>query len=488
MCSDLYPQNIEISGIVVDKDSGEVLEDVEVFIDNSSINTITDSEGRFTIMMNSNSKQSLIFSRFGYAFHTLPVKDLKNNLRIEMELEAEMMKELIIDKSAFSRKELMIAFKYFFLGNTKNAKKAKIENEDDIQLYFDTTTNTLIASADWPVRIQNKNLGYELSFYMETFAVQYNSKKLDPKKYSSTVFLGYTSYTKVKENKSIYNERMKIYENNAAAFFRHLVSNELSVDSFLLAVGGMTVNPDEYFTIESNENGAILFLKQKPTKKKPVISDDAFSKGIFNPNAIKEYTTEEIPFGIINMKTEEQSIIVFRKRYVRLDAQGNLEEPDAIYFGGYFGDLKMADMLPVDFIIEEKKERRKYNEEDLINDKMFQALVDRSHQFYTSEPYVRYSKLKNDFHKQTGQKSEDFHSEKNLTEWMKNKEEWNNENAVSELILLYKDVKQLENELSTEKNEIENAEAKFKEKYGETLFDTKYKELVIKKTLQSKMK
>src|SRR5690606_33865570 len=74
-------------------------------------------------------------------------------------------------------------FKNYFLGTTKNAKKASIENEKKILLDSDSKYGVLLASAKEPILIHNPNLGYTLDF--ELVEYEYNSRS------GSFYYLGY---------------------------------------------------------------------------------------------------------------------------------------------------------------------------------------------------------------------------------------------------------------------------------------------------------
>ncbi|HLV46034.1 MAG TPA: carboxypeptidase-like regulatory domain-containing protein [Flavobacterium sp.] len=143
-----------ISGTVMDE-KGTPLEYVSVFFDNSTTETQTDTNGNFSISIPENNRNLLVFSAFGYQYYVVENPKPQQNLKITLQLEDNEMEELVIDQTAFSRKEFLRAFRYFFIGNTKNAKRTKIVNEEVLSFYFDKSSNTFYAYADEPIKVEN---------------------------------------------------------------------------------------------------------------------------------------------------------------------------------------------------------------------------------------------------------------------------------------------------------------------------------------------
>src|SRR5690606_9323831 len=217
-----------ISGIVVDEKTQQPLSNVSVFFDNSTTGTLTATNGSFKIQIPPGNKSSLIFSFYGYEYFVIEEPKPQQQLKISLKLEENEMAELIIDQSPFSRKEMLSAFRYFFLGNTTNAKKAQILNEQNLSFYYDKNTYTLHAYADQPIKVDNKNLAYELSFHLEHFEVQFRRLTLEPQSYSTNCFLGYIHYRDTNKGKNrILKNRQKTYNEGATCFFKELIDEHL---------------------------------------------------------------------------------------------------------------------------------------------------------------------------------------------------------------------------------------------------------------------
>src|SRR5664280_2404130 len=81
------------------------------------------------------------------------------------------MKEVVIASKSLARrrKANMNLIKNIFLGTTENARKCKISNENDITFNYNSCRDTLKAFASKPILINNKALGYKISYYLDKF-------------------------------------------------------------------------------------------------------------------------------------------------------------------------------------------------------------------------------------------------------------------------------------------------------------------------------
>jgi len=164
-----------ISGIVYDKEKNEAIKDAYVFINESSIGTITDESGKFTLELNDLINLTLILSHISYENKSINIKESDNNIDTifliknsfilnEVVLKAEPNKKL--------RKKRLKRFENAFLGSDKNRPKIEILNPESI--FFYEKNGTLYAVAEDPIEIENKYLGYTINFFLEDFALQKN--------------------------------------------------------------------------------------------------------------------------------------------------------------------------------------------------------------------------------------------------------------------------------------------------------------------------
>lgn len=343
-----------ISGKIIDKTTKNPLENAYIFVENSSITSLSQKDGSFFIDLKG-LNNNVIVDYVGYKMYLLTKEELsQKNVVISLEPENEMLDEMVIITSPFTRKEMMKAFKIYFLGTTENGKSCKINNEEAINLYFDIQTNSLIAEAKEPLEILNKKLNYTVKFYLQNFTSNFNAKSLESYNNISTSFFGQSFYMDTTKNSTRSNKRRKeAYKNGISFFLKNLATGKLKEKKMQFYVDGLPVLEEDYFDIEKKSNSFSIHLIKVPEKEiKKLKTKSKFKKIVSHEDF--EYVKAPTNFNVLNLMNKNQSIIEFTSNKIDMDKYGNLLKPDQVLFGGYFGSLKVGDMLPIDFEISNK--------------------------------------------------------------------------------------------------------------------------------------
>jgi len=342
----------QISGKIVDTNTKKPIENAYVFVENTQIYTFSKTDGSYQIDLKG-SKNNIIFDYFGYDMYLLNNNGLdQKNTEITLNPTEEILQELVINKSPFSRKEMMKAFKKYFLGTTSNGKSCKIKNEKDLILYFDAKTNTLYAESKEPLIVENKNLDYEVIFYMTDFQASFRARSLDFFNYVGSYFVGHASYKDI-NTKSTHKNREKTYENGTSKLFIALAEDKLVDNKLTFYVNKFPINEKEYFKTEKKSDGYTLHIIKSPTKKVPKLpkKGEKLIIGLSEPKETEEVVTD---FNIFNSSNKNQSIMQLNADRIDIDKNGNLLNPNQVFFGGYYGNLKFGDMLPTDYKSDKK--------------------------------------------------------------------------------------------------------------------------------------
>ncbi|MDO5635845.1 MAG: carboxypeptidase-like regulatory domain-containing protein [Myroides sp.] len=458
-----------IKGVVVDDDSGKPVGQAAVFFDNTRLATQTNKDGFFEMELPLQRSNQLIVVADGYDYHITTNVASETNLSIRLTKDDTLLDELIIDKSPFSRKEMMKAFKTYFLGTTPNGKRSKLKNEEDVFFNFNTKTNTLTAFSDKPIEIENKNLGYRITFHLQTFQVQFNAQSLEAYNYQNSFFSGYTQFKEVekvskKHIKNRKNTGLLSYVN----FFRELIIDDLEKDIFVIGINRYKVDPYEYFDIQQNENGYSVCLI-----KPPLVQVRDYTKGKETFKSIPTY------FNVSHLASQKKSIFEFNANCVALDQYGNLMNPEQISFGGYFGDLKIADMLPIDFYQERLK--RSVTNEGLIIDESYtyEEFEKEAVDFYISEAYRNYARARELFLEKL-QATYDLKLHEPFRDWIESNLNTTQFVSKEEAVALHSNFVETYKLISKKQKEIEAKENHFAKIYGEDVFNKMYGNSVLK--------
>lgn len=316
-----------VIGKIVDE-KNQPLPGANIYFDGTSIATISDRDGTFQLQYGGKLNSILAVSFIGY--QTQYIKDYDNGkeLNIVLKEAVNILNEVVLKKNRFSRKQKLKLFREQFLGQTTVGRKAKIENEDDLYFDYDEATNTFKAYSDKPLIINNTLLGYKINYELVDFEVKFLSTSINSSDVYRSFYLGLSRYEEIETNPKIVKQRQKCYEGSQLQFFRNLVNNVWDKDNFLLFVGKFQDNPNDYFKITGDsESKQVIVSKQ--------------DKSLVGKKFVAEFN--------LLYKKKQQSRIIFETDTFFVDQFGNNSNVQDIIFSGYISQLKVADMVPLNY-------------------------------------------------------------------------------------------------------------------------------------------
>ena len=313
-----------VRGIVYNELTKEEIASASVFFNGTTIGTITDFSGSFTLQAPEFSKLPLAVSALG--FHSILISEYSHDevLKVFLTPRIYELSEVVIQakrtgKQKRARERNLILFREQFIGRTMNAARCKITNEKDIIFTSDNEKNVLKAYTTNPLVINNEALGYKIFFYLEKFEFSREDQSMGF--FGNYIFR--ENITHQSGRKMIENRRELAYSGSRMHFFRSLWDNTLDSAGF---------------TIESTENKEL-------TADSLVIRGDHSMKYIKGKNTIK--------IGYITKWTGTDMDILFDSVY--FDKSGYFD-PFGIRWSGVMTAQRVADMLPFDYI--SKKDKR----------------------------------------------------------------------------------------------------------------------------------
>jgi len=327
-----------ITGIVLDEKNEPII-GASVYFDGTTLGTTTDIDGKFFISLKNRINTSLVIRSLGYETYQLQNFYDIPNIKIQLTPKPYQIKEVVIKKDRFSRKQKMKIFKEEFLGNTKAGRSCIIQNENDISLYYNESNNTLYATSEKPLIIVNKHLGYTITTNLVEFNIVFNQTSIKREHIKNSLFLVTTFYEdKSNSNPKFNKRRNKSYLGSTLHFYRNIVANKWGKDEFLLFNGNYPAIPSQFFSVADT-----LDMKKITIAKN---TDVVLSTN--NPDI-------KIPFlSTFNLlyKNSKQSKVVFRTNVIFIDKYGINTSPDLIQFGGEMGKKRLGDLLPFDYSID----------------------------------------------------------------------------------------------------------------------------------------
>lgn len=185
-----------VTGVIMDSTSREPLTAASVFCQNTTLGTVTNKQGEFSLSLKSGG-YDLIFSYTGYKTQTIRVTD-NNKLEILLIKEDKNLGEVFV-KSSNEVKDGWEKYGSFFIenfiGSTPNAVKCILQNPEILKFYFSKRTNKLKVLATEPLQIVNNALGYNLRYQLDSFVYYYNT--------DINSYRGYCLYTEIEGTDSL---------------------------------------------------------------------------------------------------------------------------------------------------------------------------------------------------------------------------------------------------------------------------------------------
>lgn len=368
----------------------EVLEGASVYLNNTAIGTITDDKGEFQLRIKEGN-YSLVVSFLGYKTTQIKI-DTKSKiafLNFKLIPDTNILDEIIVKKTKYNGdwKYNLSRFKETFLGRTELSQKCKILNPKVLDFDFDAQTGILTANAREPLKIENKGLGYLITYDLIDF-------KLERKKLT---YLGYTKYENLKRGnqKRWKKNRLKAFNGSRMHFVRSLRNQTLKEEGFVVNQFKRVLNPDRPTDKKVKQarqlirlNGNRLDFSKKITIPKnaldsamvtlrksrlPKYRDYLYKRNVSYSDMIlkneknilinfKDYLSiiytrepeeENYLIGILGKRKKasgiQTSAITLITKTAILDPSGDIINPLDTFAEGYWGYEQFANLLPLDY-------------------------------------------------------------------------------------------------------------------------------------------
>jgi hypothetical protein len=314
----LVAYNQVIKGTIFDNKTKDKIYSASVYFDGTSVGVLSDENGNFQLDISRyHPSMPLTISAIGYS--SVILKDFsttKPNL-VYMVPKLFELNEVKVKGTFHSlkRNENLTLFRNEFLGTTSNAINCKITNEDDIIFKNSPSEDTLEAYSSKPILIDNKALGYKITYYLDRFEYYKQSKTC---LYKGNII--FQEDSTAKNIKKLYFERKRkqAYLGSKIHFFRALWLNDLNSAGFTLRTSANTV---------VNYNKIVI---QKDSLRKYLIY-----RGVLELSYYSKKTS---------------SLIELPRNAVLFDRSGFFE-PNEIMWGGEIARQRVADLLPYDYSI-----------------------------------------------------------------------------------------------------------------------------------------
>lgn len=367
-----------ITGKVTAIDTKSPLGKASVFLSNATFGTVTADDGTFSLNGVKPGQYNLVVSILGYETYnqSILVGAKPQQLAIEMMPKPIQMREVVITTSANWKKNYALFVKNF-IGTTENAKLCKVRNPHAVYLIYHKKTQTLEASTDEFLEVENRALGYKVRFLIKEF----ESSSLT----SIISYQGQVLFEELKgsaaQQKKWQEKRREAYFGSSMHFYRALYQQHLQEEGFVIRQLQRKPNPKrlpedilqkKYLQFnKSNNRDSVNYWNEKSQEpryienlvKEPLRPEDVLRKtdqpGLFAltfPDLLYVvYTKKSDPNNLDNvyrpldLESNATSIITLYTSYALFDLNGVVVSPQSTLYEGDWANDKLAELLPVDY-------------------------------------------------------------------------------------------------------------------------------------------
>lgn len=314
-----------INGTIFDAETKQSIPYAAVFINGTFIGTTSDEEGAFELDITNYTLTPLTIRAIGY--ETCAVKSIPSNEALIIYLTPSffVIEEAEVQAKNLSRqrKANLKLFRREFIGTSRIQKQCQIINEEDITFNYGSDNDTLKAYARNPIQIYNGSLGYVITYYLDEFEYDKNNRVVF---FTGDIVFTEDLIKKQSTDNSFTSRRKRTYLGSSMHFFRALWDNNLIMHGF-------TVVKYSFDLVNIRYEDADI------TYEDIVVEEDENRKYVI---ATEKRLT-------INYKFVDKSTILFLKPRVLFGRNGFFD-PSGFLWYGYMAELRVADMLPYEYM------------------------------------------------------------------------------------------------------------------------------------------
>ncbi|MCC9019949.1 carboxypeptidase-like regulatory domain-containing protein [Flavobacterium lipolyticum] len=322
-----FAQNI--NGKVFNKNKAP-LAGASIYLDGTTIGTVADENGNFTLNYDPKANNILVISFMGYENEYLATFDLKKELNIYLTEAKNKLNEVVVSrKDLFKRVDKLKLFRTLFIGKRHNVV---IQNEDDIYFKYDKEKFILRAFSDRPLIIVNPELGYKVDYQLQNFEVKFIKLSVSLKDAIQNYYAGLSHFVEIDSSVETLKRREEAFQGSQIQFFRNLANNTLEEYNFVLSKSNKKVIANNCFKLTKDEFSTKVEVISQP-------------RGLENDKFIASYD--------LTFNNKEKSNITFETKTFYIYKYGNNSNIENIIFLGKFAEVGVGDMLPLNYGIKD---------------------------------------------------------------------------------------------------------------------------------------
>lgn len=371
-----------ITGQVRDSVTHAPLPFASVFLANTSRGATTDAEGRYKLTGITPGHYELGVSYVGYRLYRRAI-NLTSALTFNPDVapDARQLAEVVVRPDP-NRETDYQRFRELFLGTSTFSRQCQIVNPDEVRVAYDPRQNVLTAETLKPVEVENRALGYRLTFYQLDFRAEFQDQNMAVTVLTQVAFRELPG-SAGRQRRWAAN-RARAYRGSQMHFLRSLYAGRVAEEGFRVRKMRRVVNQRRAAVAARLHReqemglGGILpdsirkILTEPPVMTylfKPLLPLDSMRRaeagrgadgrvwlrfhdllavGYEGEKPDAAYRMAGPNFSSLQPETEE-SVLQLQLPEAEVEAFGTLVVPLAALSEGYWGFEKIGELLPLDY-------------------------------------------------------------------------------------------------------------------------------------------
>lgn len=349
----------QLSGKIVDADTGEPVFGANVFVENTTMGAVSDPDGKFVLTGTFGKYARIVTTHIAYKSKTLSVNGRKV-VNFTLRPKVTELNTVEVERKKDRKWQRYYArFERAFIGTTQNAKEVEVKNPWVIE-FTKSDNEGLNGYAANLLEIENRATGYEIKFLLENFKLTVNE----------TVYQGRPLFVPLeassKEEEAAWQQaREKTYLGSRQHFLYALANGKAAEEGFELYRSDFDTKTGRFKTLGQTEPDKVFnedmrldfdgFLKVIYTREKP---EKAFKKEFTSTTKIGTGGNTNLGSGQIFVENTVSSagqvsyLFTRSSQGLAISEDGLLKNPEGLLEYGYWAWKRVADLLPYEYHLE----------------------------------------------------------------------------------------------------------------------------------------
>ncbi|MBL7757185.1 MAG: carboxypeptidase-like regulatory domain-containing protein [Chitinophagaceae bacterium] len=332
-----------IQGRIVDSSSREPLGGASVYCQNTTLGTVTNKDGYFSLSLKSGG-YDLVISFTGYQTQQVRISQSQPVFPDILLIKEDKSLGEVIIRSSNEVKDGWEKYGSFFIdhfiGTTPFSHQTQLENPEVLKFFFLKKSNKLRVLATEPLRIRNEALGYQLIYQLDSFVYAYNN--------DISTYRGFCLFSELEGTDSLRAiwtaNREKTYLGSKLHFMRSYYDSTLAEDGFVIALQDLKFK--NKFNSISNPYDTTYYGAMDSTQQIEIWFPRKASITYQRQKPEPEYLQQlklpaDVPIQISYVDLTDA---------IAIRENGYYYEQSAWINQGYWGWKNLADLLPYDYL------------------------------------------------------------------------------------------------------------------------------------------